>query len=104
MANDNSPGGPSGRPPGSDGPAADEQEDIVVTPGGPRPRRLVTGVGPGQAVHFTDRGGQVVTANDQSNLNPPGEFVLTPGGYRHKSLVHAIETGVAIDFQASEIH
>jgi len=56
MENDNSPGGP----PGSDGPAADEQEDIVVTPGGPRPRRLVTEVGPGQAVHFTDRGGQVV--------------------------------------------
>jgi len=60
VANDNSPGGPSGRPASSDGPAADEQEDIVVTPGGPRPRRLVTGVGPGQAVHFTDRGGQVV--------------------------------------------
>jgi hypothetical protein len=32
VANDNSPGGPSGRPSGSDGPAADEQDDIVVTP------------------------------------------------------------------------
>jgi len=69
-----SPGGPAGRPPGSDGPAAGEQEEeIVVTPGGPRPRRLVTAVGPGQAVHFTDRGGQVVTAGGQSSQNPPDE-------------------------------
>src|SRR5580704_4793013 len=99
MVNNDSPGGPAGRP-GSDGPAAGEQEEeIVVTPGGPRPRRLVAAVGPGQAVHFTDRGGQVVTANGQSNQNPPDEFVLTPGGYRHRSLVHTVEAGVAVEVQ-----
>ena len=46
-----------------------------------------------------DRGGQVVTANGQSNQNPPDEFVLTPGGYRHRSLVHTVEAGVAVEVQ-----
>ena len=89
--------GTSDHPSGSDGPAADDREEIVVTPGGPRPRRLVTGVSPGQAVHFTEQGGFVVTASDQSNQNPPDEFVLTPGGYRHKSLVHSVGAGVAVN-------
>ena len=44
-----------------------------------------------------------MTANDQSNQNPPDEFVLTPGGYRHRSLVHPVEAGVAVDVQADVI-
>jgi hypothetical protein len=70
-------------------------KDIVVTPGGPRARHLVTTVGPGQAVYVTDQGGLVMTAN--ANQNPPDEFVLTPGGYRHQSLVHQVQAGVAVD-------
>jgi acylphosphatase len=70
-------------------------EEIVVTPGGPRARQLVTAVGPGQAVFITQQGGLVMTANE--NQNPPDEFVLTPGGYRHQSLVHQVDAGVAVD-------
>ena len=44
-----------------------------------------------------------MTANGQSNQNPPDEFVLTPGGYRHRSLVHPVEAGVAVDVQADVI-
>ena len=40
-----------------------------------------------------------MTANGQSNQNPPEEFVLTPGGYRHKSLVHQVDAGVAVEVQ-----
>jgi hypothetical protein len=72
-------------------------EETVITPGGPRPRRLVTAVGPGQAVYVTQQGGLVMTAMDQPNQNPPDEFVLTPGGYRHQSLVHQVEAGVAVN-------
>jgi hypothetical protein len=97
VGNDEPSGGTPGHPSSSAGPPADDREEIVVTPGGPRPRRLVTVVSPGQAVHFTGQGGLLMTANDQSNQNAPGEFVLTPGGYRHKSLVHPVEAGIAVN-------
>lgn len=34
----------------------EKEEDLVITPGGPRPRRLVRQVKPGEAVHFDEEG------------------------------------------------
>src|SRR5215467_2229782 len=86
-----------------DSPTSNKGEEPVITPGGPRPRRLVTGVQPGQVVHFTEQGGLVMAATDAANMNAPEEFVVTPGGYRHKSLVHQVDAGVAIDVKADTI-
>jgi len=100
MTGNQTPDGASDRPHGPGGPASG---DIVITPGGPRARHLVTGVPPGHAVRFGEQGGIVVAATDQSNQNAPADFVVTPGGYRHKSLVHQVDAGVAIDVQADAI-
>jgi hypothetical protein len=37
-----------------------KEEDIVITPGGPRPRRLVKQVNPGEAVRSNEEGKAVV--------------------------------------------
>jgi len=39
-------------------------EDLVLTPGGPRPRKLVKVVRPGQAVRGTDAGPCIVPSSD----------------------------------------
>jgi acylphosphatase len=78
------------------------QEELVITPGGPRPRRRVRGVKAGEAVDFGEGGDPVVSA-DVPNLSAAGDIVLTPGGFRHASMVHKVAAGVAVDHKKSAI-
>src|SRR5438045_280190 len=74
----------------------DQEDDLVLTPGGKRPSKLVQRVAPGQVVRGDASGTfAVLRASDRrtgSNL------VLTPGGFRHPSLVHRIGPGQALHF------
>lgn len=67
----------------------------MLTPGGPRPRRLVQAVGPAGTVRYAPDGeAHVVVAARE----PVAEgHVVTPGGPRHPSLVHAVPPGHAVD-------
>lgn len=75
----------------------DHDRDDVLTPGGPRPRNLVHGVGAGQAVRFGEAGARVVARDDPNT-------VLTPGGFRHRSLVHRVEAGQALRTADGAVH
>jgi hypothetical protein len=90
-------------PNGADGP----DDDLVLTPGGRRPRHLVHRVGPGEAA----RPGQIPPVGPP----PPagvrhairrrpvaGNLVLTPGGYRHPALVRRVEPGHAVEVAAAD--
>src|SRR5215469_3044216 len=81
-----------------------DKDEIVITPGGPRSRDMVTGVSPGNAVRFSQNGGFSMVAVDMPEVAAPEDFVLTPGGYRHKSLVHSVDSGIALDFQDGAIN
>lgn len=83
--------------------------DLVLTPGGLRPKDLVHHVRSDQAVKFrTDDGYTVrsllnpVRADDAEQLRSQG-LVLTPGGYRHPSLVHKVEKGEILRITDQEI-
>ncbi len=75
-------------------------ENLVVTPGGPRPKENVHTVGAGEALRFNEAGEAAIQPN-QPGIHAPeavsatmGEdLLLTPGGFRHRSLVHQVETG-----------
>jgi hypothetical protein len=69
-------------------------DDLVLTPGGKRPRHLVHQVGPGQVVRG-DTLGNVQVENERI-VSMPQNLVLTPGGYRHPSLVHRVDPGFAV--------
>ena len=72
----------------------DQPDDLVLTPGGKRPRKQVRRVGPGEAVRADASGmGSVIRERD---IPMAGNLVLTPGGFRHPSLVHRVEAGHAV--------
>jgi hypothetical protein len=75
---------------------SDKPDDLVLTPGGKRSRKLVQRVEPGEVVRGAASGG----ANVISERNKPmaSDLVLTPGGFRHPSLVHRVEAGHAVHF------
>jgi hypothetical protein len=84
-------------------PAQREGEDLVLTPGGPRPGDQVHSVRPGEVVLLDERGQtrvipQLQPAGPIRERNFPvrKDLVLTPGGYRHPSLVHRVEPGHAL--------
>jgi hypothetical protein len=66
-----------------------KQENLVITPGGPRPKDLVHPVGPGEAVLIDESG--------KPGIIPSEELTLTPGGFRPKTQVHLIEPGYRLD-------
>jgi hypothetical protein len=74
----------------------------VITPGGPRPRESVRGVGPGEIVVQTGEGIlRVVPASaleeSKGSARMADDLVLTPGGLRPRGQVHLIERGAVID-------
>ncbi len=75
------------------------KEELVIAPGGPRPKDRVHAVGPGEAVYVDESGNARIIPRTQEGepLNMAEDFVLTPGGLRHKSLVHLIEPGHVLD-------
>jgi hypothetical protein len=59
-------------------------EDLVVTPGGLRPRGRVHQVGPGEAVRVDAAGNRVIVPQRQpAELHRLEELVVTPGGPDH---------------------
>ena len=75
---------------------SDPSDDMVLTPGGERPRKFVRRVEPGEVVRGDPSGGANVV--NERNLSMSSNLVLTPGGYRHPSLVHRVEAGHAVHF------
>jgi hypothetical protein len=72
------------------------EDDIVITPGGPRPRSATHHVPPGAAVERLPGGGEVVVARAPrrgGDTVADDDYVLTPGGLRHRSLVHHVPPG-----------
>ncbi|RSL16088.1 hypothetical protein EDE15_1597 [Edaphobacter aggregans] len=90
------------------GPNEASGDEMVMTPGGPRPKSSVIAVKPGEAVNEKSAGQfEVVTASQ--NVKPDGtpatanDLVLTPGGYRKSSQVHLVQPGEVLDFAANKI-
>jgi hypothetical protein len=82
------------------------KDDLIVTPGGPRPKSDVHRVGPGEAVSCDEAGTATVVPLAQTPVKPEGGFptmadnlVLTPCGFRDKSLVHHVPLGHVLNFQ-----
>jgi len=75
---------------------SDHPDDLVLTPGGKRPRKLVRRVEPGEVVRGDASGG--VSVINERNIAMADNLVLTPGGFRHPSLVHRVEAGHAVHF------
>ena len=74
------------------------KEDIVITPGGPRSKKLVHQVGPNEAVDFGEAAHGVLISDTRSRTAEASRtlgknLVLTPGGYRHPDLVLRVEPG-----------
>ena len=77
-------------------------EDLVVTPGGPRPPDRVHAVTPGAIVDAT----RAKTFARTRLLRPDlariqrllatGEYAITPGGIRPKSMIHLVEPGQVV--------
>lgn len=75
------------------------KDNLVLTPGGLRPKDLVHYVRSDEAVQFGANGTHTIRnllnplrAADAEQLRSQG-LVLTPGGYRHPSLVHKVDKG-----------
>jgi hypothetical protein len=88
----------------------EEKSNLVITPGGPRPKEQVYSVRPGEVVSVDDEGHAHVIPLDEAS--PKGEvrstdmsedLVLTPGGYRPKSLVHLVKPGHSVDVAGSQL-
>jgi hypothetical protein len=75
---------------------SDQPDDVVLTPGGKRPRKLVRRVEPGEVVRGDASGGATVVSGRKVPM--ASNLVLTPGGFRHPSLVHRVEAGHAVYF------
>lgn len=80
-----------------------KEDNLVITPGGPRPKEQVHPIRPGEGVLITDEGEAVVFPHEVTILRPEErtarmatDLILTPGGYRHRSLVHRVEPGHAV--------
>jgi hypothetical protein len=79
-------------------------EEMVVGPGGARPRSAYTHVPPGATVQQVGEGRHVVVMPDEGLLESFSEapaagsgLVLTPGGYKAAGLVHEVRPGSTID-------
>jgi len=84
-------------------PHTPDPDDLVLTPGGLRPRRGVQMVKPGDVVRQLEGGKMAVETRHQPqfelserNSHMAQNLVLTPGGYRDASLVHRVDAGHAI--------
>ena len=81
------------------------RENVVTTPGGPRPEDAVRAVRCDQTVVHTDSG-IIEIVSDHSATGHEGNsqlspiLVVTPGGYRPQSQVHYIEPGHIVDCSA----
>ncbi len=80
-----------------------ENEHLVITPGGPRPKNRVHVVPPGSAVLFGDDGKSAGAPVPETahHLQPrttsmADDLVLTPGGYRPRSTVHLVQPGHSV--------
>src|SRR5579863_3893680 len=75
------------------------KEELVITPGGTRPKDRVHLVRPGEAVYVDESGNARIIPREQGGgtVNMAEDMVLTPGGYRPRSLVHLIEPGHVLD-------
>jgi hypothetical protein len=87
-----------------------KEDDIVITPGGPRPKDRVHPVGPGKALQFDDKGipflgSQVdlLSKKEGASSPMPDDLVLTPVGYRPLSLVHRVELGHAVNAEGGRL-
>jgi len=87
-----------------------QKQDLVITPGGPRPANFVHPVGPNQVVDVDREGNAFVTFRSTESpktkfrsSNMPNNLVLTPGGFRHPSLVHQVESGQALYAEAGRM-
>lgn len=79
------------------------EEEIVVTPGGPRPKSLVHRVGPMEKVLVDETGQARVVAREgipaefrRSDPNVTAGLVSTPWGFRPLSRVHIVEKGQTV--------
>lgn len=79
------------------------KEELVITPGGPRPKDHVHSVGPGETIFVDEQGNARIIPSTQEGetAHMDEDMVLTPGGFRHKSLVHHIEPGHVLQGTAS---
>jgi len=83
-----------------------DDDETVLTPGGPRPRQSVHAVGPGQAVRRTPKGELLVEnrpAGSSKLVADDEDLVLTPGGLRPKSLVFRVAPGHLLDVEGGRI-
>jgi len=85
------------------------KENLVLTPGGFRPKDSVHFVKSDEAVQFGAKDTHTirsllnpVRATDAAQLRSQG-LVLTPGGYRHPSLVHKVDKGEILKITDNEI-
>jgi hypothetical protein len=79
-----------------------DEEEWVITPGGPRPKSSTRKVAQGRAVRRTPEGTHVLvteapTDQDDGSEGMADEYVLTPGGLRPKSLVHKVARDNVVD-------
>ena len=72
----------------------DVQQDLVITPGGPRRRENVQQIEPGQVVRLDEEGTLTILPKQEARTRtgrPASEdWVMTPGGPHLRSLVHEV--------------
>jgi hypothetical protein len=69
-------------------------DELVLTPGGFRPKHQVQRVGPDE----------LVVADATGHHVAPKDVVLTPGGFRHPSLVHRLQPGEGVTRVGGVLH
>jgi hypothetical protein len=79
-----------------------KDDEIVITPGGPRSVSLVHTVTPGDIVEqvsqntFTTHPNASAIRELHQELLATGDYEITPGGIRHKSMIHTVEAGEVV--------
>ena len=78
-------------------------DDLVVTPGGPRPKENVHTVGTGETLRFNEAGEAEVQPSQEAeqpmeerSATMAEDLLLTPGGFRNRALVHLVGEGQAL--------
>jgi hypothetical protein len=89
------------------GDSTKKDQDLVITPGGPRPKDRVRSVPPGGMIRRNEDGTYTVVseqpADEEGSPEMPEEFVRTPGGYRPRSVVHRVEPDHALRFSGDRL-
>ena len=86
-----------------------DEGEIVVTPGGPRPKGRVHLVTPGSAVSLSQEGRAALPPTDASqgsgerSVSAMSSMILTPGGLRPRSRVHLIGPGQKVDVAGGQL-